>query len=380
MSIPCRFHSTQRPKPMSRRKPFHSFSSRGFTLVELLVVIAIIGILVALLLPAIQAAREAARRSSCQNNVKNIALACLNYESSRGGLPPATNARTLNEVIVNINQGLQTSWVVQILSQIEEQAIKDQWNIKNDVLNQDTITHPEQNQINAFLCPSDSARGRMYVPTAVPTKRFGKGNYAAFVSPEHITNMRVFPGALIDEIQPLQRVTDGTSHSLLLAEILTRDVEQDIRGAWAPAWSGASMISFDMHSDHNPPTQQAVIITSSSTNPSPKRNFPYTPVAYTGVDALSPNSPPSANNWDYIRDCLDTPAYRQAADLDLMPCYPESPTRGAAAARSRHSGGVNAANIDGSGRWLADDIDQFLMARLVSINDSQGEVEGYRKN
>ena len=61
---------------------------RAFTLVELLVVIAIIGILVGLLLPAVQAAREAARRMSCGNNLKQIALAAHNYESSTQRFPP----------------------------------------------------------------------------------------------------------------------------------------------------------------------------------------------------------------------------------------------------------------------------------------------------
>ena len=80
----------------------------GFTLVELLVVIAIIGILVGLLLPAVQAAREAARRMSCQNNTKNITLACHNFHDANKGFP------------MGAEFGVGTAWSSLILPYMEQ--------------------------------------------------------------------------------------------------------------------------------------------------------------------------------------------------------------------------------------------------------------------
>lgn len=92
----------------------------GFTLVELLVVIAIIGILVAMLLPAVQAAREAARRTTCINQLKQMGLACLNYESLEREFPTGGTQPWHGD-----DFGDAYGWMVQILPYVENTALQD---------------------------------------------------------------------------------------------------------------------------------------------------------------------------------------------------------------------------------------------------------------
>lgn len=131
----------------------------GFTLVELLVVIAIIGILVALLLPAIQAAREAARRTQCINNVKQLCLAALNYETQQKRFPPSK----LAQLVPNPKGGRpienRQSTMAYLLSYVEESSLADQWNLNLPWDYSDPslpIDNAELSQtpVQAFLCPS----------------------------------------------------------------------------------------------------------------------------------------------------------------------------------------------------------------------------------
>jgi prepilin-type N-terminal cleavage/methylation domain-containing protein/prepilin-type processing-associated H-X9-DG protein len=327
-------------------------SQRGFTLVELLVVIAIIGTLVSLLLPAVQAAREASRRIKCQNQLKQLALGIENYESSLRQYP-ASGIVDTSALTYNPRSGRMFSWIVLTLPYIEQSALHAEFDFNMTALDQ--AKEPQRNQPAILLCPSDQAKGRMFQDsTFTNNKIFGKGNYAAFVGPMHLEDQYRYRAVLTSHQPHRNRdiAVEGTSNSVMLSEVRTRANLNDQRGAWVLPWAAASQLSFDMHDTSN----------SSSGNPQG-----YTPWS-ASLGATQPPNNLKTTNLDMIYNCTD-PA---EAQVRRMPC--NSYGSGAAgylsaAPRSLHPGCVNVAYADGHVSIFNDNIDEFLMARLISIED-----------
>lgn len=205
----------------------------GFTLVELLVVIAIIGVLVALLLPAVQAAREAARRSQCTNNVKQVGLAVINYETTKKAFPTLT--------IFGDNNGQfpegprHHTWLTLILPYLEEAAAYDQVNLDRPAVGsspQAIVGHV----VPSLLCPSTEQLGSPDATHGISVTNYAGSEGYEFWWPEknglpwtiggHDAD-RVLPKTNLKgifaagEVITFRRIGDGSSHTILASEVTT---------------------------------------------------------------------------------------------------------------------------------------------------------------
>ena len=223
----------------------HSDKRSAFTLVELLVVIAIIGILVGLLLPAVQAAREAARRMQCSNNLKQIGLAFLNYESTYKALPAAY---WVNAPAPPYN--LQSAGVA-LLPFIEQTALYNRYSASMTpattgnpiaIQNNDVVS----TVVPAFLCPSAPGGGPERVFTcnipagfggALPglaafAVRYAPSDYSVCSGVRDVFANVAYPAGaggdrhgalktstfLAPETNRMATITDGTSNTFLMGE------------------------------------------------------------------------------------------------------------------------------------------------------------------
>ncbi|MGL6195625.1 MAG: DUF1559 domain-containing protein [Thermoguttaceae bacterium] len=368
----------------------------GFTLVELLVVIAIIGILISLLLPAVQAAREAARRMQCANNLKQVALALMTYHDAHNAFPALTSGRDQSPAVVTDDNGgmmwAMQSFHVFILPFVEQNARYDGIMQYGIVPWATRAGNPEggkwsgwdhddyvKQPITSFQCPSD---GNSRQPGCLANGSNARVNYVANCGDE-IFNTRegdkmplkrgLMPGKQV--WNTIGTVVDGTSNTIAISETCTSSDSSgagtDLKGSVAlldsNAWPANNVTGIPAYD----PTLCLAVV-----DPSSRKSFKIAykpdgeasrgdamrggPVCSGFMTILPPNSPSCSSR----EDAHGTYGYQPKRQNVVV------------SATSNHTGGVNAARVDGSVSFISDTISCTTQG-LTRVTTTSGGISPF---
>jgi len=334
--------------PHARRRP-------GFTLIELLVVIAIIAVLIALLLPAVQAAREAARRAHCTNNLKQIGLGVLNFESTYGKFPDGFGPVPTVPNGPGASGSTRLNPQGQILPYLEASNLYNAFNLQfdpNGCCNPGANTNAtaRNQQVATYLCPSDPSTERLYGTVGNSNYFASIGNTASqrtgsaageepnserlgifnvqldSVAPAHDPNWQRISSAV-----RMASITDGTSNTAMFAEIKRSTIPFPAPVS-TPLDHRSSIYYLTSGFDNFAPVLPACNAPSASR------------ITYQGMQ--------------YYRQLPMTATYSHTVPPNYKgyDCGSSNFFAAHIAARSYHSGGANALNADGSVHFIKDSI------------------------
>jgi prepilin-type N-terminal cleavage/methylation domain-containing protein len=322
----------------------------AFTLVELLVVIAIIGTLVALLLPAVQRSRESSRRSTCLNNLKQIALSTQQFENRYRRFPGVFEEIPYQLRISDSSERF-TTWSVFLLPAMERQAIFDAY--------AKGIIPSPQAYVDTYLCPSDSAKMRSgsaasYVANA------GWGTSARYQKPANgpFLNRVYDPKAAVVD----GHWKDGRDHTLAFSE------RADGVG-WGydqMGWDGKSAVANDRTKD---PVDRTIVDHDDDRLWWPAFVWHAAPTKINYI-----NGPMAECPCPPICDaCPNEPGTERhvgrKCDLKCMQIKRSNNAKPS----SEHSGGVNVAFASGRALFLRESIDYDVFRALMTLTDKMSD-------
>lgn len=325
---------------------------RGFTLIELLIVVAIIGALVALLLPAVQSAREAARRVSCDNNLKQLGLACQNFYGAQQCFPSGADSKPYPAAPTSPYTFYRWGVLAHIAPYLEETTAYNALNLSIPLYGPNLAVTPQNAAgvaatVPLFFCPSDVQR--------VVEANWGPTNYAACGGSGAGGGTPIQTDGIffVNSQTRMSQISAGASKTALLAEsVLGRPY-----GTTPPAAAQADP-QIDYKYVGTAPLTTSLCASATALNYTDPRGYAWVSGEYRcGMynHFYTPNS--------LQCDCMGV--------VIIGTLSTEFTAYGWRAARSRHPGGVNIGLADGSVHFVTDLIDPTIW-QSISMRAGNG--------